>query len=703
MAQIQRVELNGAEVCVKDLGGQNVAIKNLGDGTIYASAFPGVTADADNVIEIPAGGGEVLLDARGKVYLLGSGRAQCTGTDYAAPNFRQPSPSSGGGGVSDVTKGYVDSQDTANLAAAKAYTDEKLVSKADKSEIPTALPADGGDSDTVNGHTVESDVPANAKFTDTKYTAATTAPKANGTAAVGTSEKYAREDHVHPSQTSVSGNAGTADKLKTARNINGVAFDGTKDITITAEANGGNSGTVNGHTVGKDVPADAQFTDTVVDISGKMDKNNPTGTGSFSIGRKVNSDIGEGSIACGQTCTASGDKSQAFGLRCEATGDRACAIGEESKAQGHSSTAQGYQCTVDDSLGYGSHASGHGAVASGITSYAEGFNATANGDYSCAIGYQASALGESAFALGSHCTSNGDASHTRNLYCTANAKSACSQGYATQASHHSSFAAGNRTMTGHDAETVIGFLNEVKNNSLLTIGYGQSSANINMADCPSTQTYAEYGREGATLANVFRVDLTGSTHAKGEYSTSGADYAEFIKPWFDDNESGEDRRGYLVTVKDGKLYKAEPNDYIVGITSGNPSVIGNNDDDWIGRWKRDEFNGFVYQDVEVDDYNEVHNQNGTVTTVKVGSHIEQHKIENPNTTVRNIILTAKTVPNGVAWEWSEFCRCATTERVKRAASRNAARAALPQKPTIGSATKRFSLLSVSTTTLSAWK
>lgn len=33
---------------------------------------------------------------------------------------------------------------------------------------PTSLPADGGDSDTVNGHTVAKDVPANAIFTDTK-------------------------------------------------------------------------------------------------------------------------------------------------------------------------------------------------------------------------------------------------------------------------------------------------------------------------------------------------------------------------------------------------------------------------------------------------------------------------------------------------------------------------------------------------------
>lgn len=38
-----------------------------------------------------------------------------------------------------------------------------------KTEIPTTLPASGGDSDTVNGHTVNADVPEGAKFTDTTY------------------------------------------------------------------------------------------------------------------------------------------------------------------------------------------------------------------------------------------------------------------------------------------------------------------------------------------------------------------------------------------------------------------------------------------------------------------------------------------------------------------------------------------------------
>ena len=62
---------------------------------------------------------------------------------------------------------------------------------------------------------------------------ATVAPLVAGTATVGTSTLTARQDHIHPVQTSVTGNAGTATKLTTARTINGVAFDGSANITIS--------------------------------------------------------------------------------------------------------------------------------------------------------------------------------------------------------------------------------------------------------------------------------------------------------------------------------------------------------------------------------------------------------------------------------------------------------------------------------------
>lgn len=54
----------------------------------------------------------------------------------------------------------------------------------------------------------------------------TTAPVVAGTAAVGTASTVSRSDHVHPAQTTVSGNAGSATKWATARNINGLSVNG---------------------------------------------------------------------------------------------------------------------------------------------------------------------------------------------------------------------------------------------------------------------------------------------------------------------------------------------------------------------------------------------------------------------------------------------------------------------------------------------
>lgn len=88
---IKTVTLEGSEVCVSGLDGQNVIVKNLGGKHIWASAFPGVSEGADNVCEIPAGGGEIIFDTHGTVYLNGAGKVQVTGTNYAAVNFKSPS------------------------------------------------------------------------------------------------------------------------------------------------------------------------------------------------------------------------------------------------------------------------------------------------------------------------------------------------------------------------------------------------------------------------------------------------------------------------------------------------------------------------------------------------------------------------------------------------------------------------------------
>ena len=83
-------------------------------------------------------------------------------------------------------------------------------------------------------------------------------------------------------------------------------------------------------------------------VETKMDANNPVGTGSFSMGRKSGSQIGNNSHAEGYDTTASG---------------------RDSHAEGLGTTASGYS----------SHAEGNGTTASGSDSHAEGLDTTASG------------------------------------------------------------------------------------------------------------------------------------------------------------------------------------------------------------------------------------------------------------------------------------------------------------------------------------
>nr|DAR80169.1 MAG TPA: peptidase [Caudoviricetes sp.] len=103
-----------------------------------------------------------------------------------------------------------------------------------------------------------------------------------------------------------------------------------------------------------------------------------------------------------------------------------------------------------------------------------------------------------------------------------------------------------------------------------------------------------------SVSNAFRVTGKGVTYAKGSYNATGSDYAEFSE-WVDGNPNDEDRRGYFVTYDEEKptmIRKANEGDYILGIVSGNPCIIGNADEDWMGRYVFDEFGTIQYEEVE---------------------------------------------------------------------------------------------------------
>ena len=142
--------------------------------------------------------------------------------------------------------------------------------------------------------------------------------------------------------------------------------------------------------------------------SNKMNKHNPVGTGSFSMGRKAGTIVGSDSHAEGYNTTASGNNSHAEGFSTAASGSDSHAEGYNTTASGSDSHAEGYNTKASGNY---SHAEGSGTKASGISSHAEGGDTTASGHYSHAEGGGTTASGNSSHAEGSTTTASGGSSH----------------------------------------------------------------------------------------------------------------------------------------------------------------------------------------------------------------------------------------------------------------------------------------------------
>lgn len=157
---------------------------------------------------------------------------------------------------------------------------------------------------------------------------------------------------------------------------------------------------------------------------------------------------------------------------------------------------------------------------------------------------------------------------------SANGQYSVSQGYRTSANNFSSMAVGqlNKPMTtGGTKATAAGDAFAVGN------GY-RSGLNLN-------------------CSNAFRVTYGGAVYGLSSFKTTGADYAEYFE-WLDENPEGQDRVGYFVTLEGQQIKLAGPGDYVLGIVSGNPCIIGNADEDWLGRWLHDDFDRFVREYLE---------------------------------------------------------------------------------------------------------
>jgi hypothetical protein len=124
---------------------------------------------------------------------------------------------------------------------------------------------------------------------------------------------------------------------------------------------------------------------------------------------------------------------------------------------------------------------------------------------------------------------------------------------------------------------------------------------------------------------AFVICYDGRTYG-GEYNVFGQDYAEYFE-WFDGNTNIEDRRGYFVTLDGMKIKKANNSDYILGVISGMPSIIGNSDKEWNGKYICDEFGSYIYEEKEVEEEVIIDEKTGVTETRK--SHGKFH-IVNPD-------------------------------------------------------------------------
>lgn len=130
---------------------------------------------------------------------------------------------------------------------------------------------------------------------------------------------------------------------------------------------------------------------------------------------------------------------------------------------------------------------------------------------------------------------------------------------------------------------------------------------------------------GSALENsAMQVDFSGNVYAGGAYKTNGADYAEYFE-WLDGNVDNQDRIGLFVTLDGDKIKLANKDDYILGVISANPSIVGNSAElDWHDKYKTDVYGRLIYDE----SHNPIvsKNYNDTLEYVPRGARKEYSKV-----------------------------------------------------------------------------
>lgn len=374
-------------------------------------------------------------------------------------------------------------------------------------------------------------------------------------------------------------------------------------------------------------------------IGNKMDKTNPSGTGTLSINRKSGTTIGNYSVALGDNTTASGDYSFAMGSNVTATGDGSVAIGAGI------ADADGNNPIITNASGTCSVAIGAGTTSSGMTAFAEGGATVAAGDASHAEGYMSKtsstsdvlpletpnndyiysgfashAEGYGTVALGFSSHSEGCGTYASSRYSHAEGQETATYGYASHAEGYNTSASGNYSHAGgyytiaNKYQYTIGKYNS---NTTAPTGLEDTTANAGIF-------IVGIGTSDTTRSNGFRINPAGKPYALGSIATSGADYAEYFE-WIDSNPVDEDRRGRFVTLDGNKIrYATADDDYILGVISAEPTIVGDIQSEiWHNMYLKDVYGNKLIDIVEVE---ETIDEHGEV----IPAHVERRWILNPD-------------------------------------------------------------------------
>ena len=295
-------------------------------------------------------------------------------------------------------------------------------------------------------------------------------------------------------------------------------------------------------TISSSIVVDSELSDTsenpvqnkVINIalSNKMDKTNPTGTGSFSLNRKADTTVGDYSFAEGYKTTASGYSSHAEGNSTTASGYFSHAEGNYTITSGEISHAEGNSTTAS---GPDSHAEGDSTTASGYSSHAEGYNTKALGDFSHAEGSNTTASGDSSHAEGNSTNlfssvvtatnptkndiitawnskkfslAKGDSAHVEGIDSLALGDYSHAEGSYTTASGSNSHAEGIYTTASGDYSHAEGLLTTASGDNSHAEGY--------ITTASSNYSHAEGSHTTASGSN---------SHAEGDITTASGDYS----------------------------------------------------------------------------------------------------------------------------------------------------------------------------------